>query len=266
MNELIKIENKTFNNKTIQAVRARELYEHLKLDKSHWSRWYKKNIVENPFAEEFIDWERFAIMANGNETLDFIISLDLAKKLAMQARTPEGEEVRNYFLECEKKAFHNYTLKDELLLSVIRASSDIDRALAINSYEREYVIPLENKVEEQCVVIETMEPKVEFYDMVVESSSTFSMQEVAKVLNFEGVGRNKLFAFLREKKILDKNNIPYQQYVEQGLFRLIETTWTHPSSGDVMVNTKTVVYQKGLDYISKILLKEGYKQFGIDNE
>ncbi len=30
MNELIKIENKTFNNKTIQAVRARELYEYLK--------------------------------------------------------------------------------------------------------------------------------------------------------------------------------------------------------------------------------------------
>lgn len=29
---------------------------------------------------------------------------------------------------------------------------------------------------------------------------------------------------------------------------------------------QTVVYQKGLDYISKILLKEGYKQFSIGNE
>ena len=45
----------------------------------------------------------FVIMTNGNETTDFAVTIDLAKKLAMQVRTEKGEMVRNYFLECEKR-------------------------------------------------------------------------------------------------------------------------------------------------------------------
>ena len=44
MNELIKIQT---NEQGQQLVNARELYLGLGLDKSQWSRWYKKNIQEN---------------------------------------------------------------------------------------------------------------------------------------------------------------------------------------------------------------------------
>ena len=49
-------------------------------DKSHWSRWSKSNIVGNPFTLENVDYVGFAIMANGNETTDFALTIDLAKK------------------------------------------------------------------------------------------------------------------------------------------------------------------------------------------
>ncbi|SNS21875.1 AntA/AntB antirepressor [Anaerovirgula multivorans] len=42
-------------------------------------------------------------MANGNETVDFAVSLEFAKHIAMMARTAKSHEYRSYFLELEKK-------------------------------------------------------------------------------------------------------------------------------------------------------------------
>lgn len=103
MKELIQLNSQTINGNTVETVSARELYEQLGLDKSNWSRWSKSNIVDNPFAVENSDYVGFVIMTNGNETTDFAVTIDLAKKLAMQVRTEKGEMVRNYFLECEKR-------------------------------------------------------------------------------------------------------------------------------------------------------------------
>lgn len=98
-----------------------------------------------------------------------------------------------------------------------------------------------------------MKPKADFYDTVANTESLFSMADVAKTLDM-GIGRNKLFAFLRDKGILDKDNHPYQKYVDAGYLRLIEN---HCKAGDNDVVYKcTYVKQRGIDYIRKILLKE----------
>ena len=39
----------------------------------------------------------------GNETYDFALSIDFAKKLSMLARTETGEKIRKYFIDVEKK-------------------------------------------------------------------------------------------------------------------------------------------------------------------
>ena len=103
MNELIPLQPQTINGNAVETVSARELYEALGLDKSHWSRWTKKNILNNQFAVENSDYVGFAIVVNGNETTDYALVIDFAKKLAMQVKTMQGEQVRNYFIECEKK-------------------------------------------------------------------------------------------------------------------------------------------------------------------
>ncbi|WP_176121907.1 phage antirepressor KilAC domain-containing protein, partial [Clostridium beijerinckii] len=71
---------------------------------------------------------------------------------------------------------------------------------------------------------------------------------VAKVLGIRRMGRNRLFALLRDKKVLDKNNIPYQQYVDLGYFRVLEQKYSVPS-GETKINIKTMVFQKGIDFI-----------------
>lgn len=94
-------------------------------------------------------------------------------------------------------------------------------------------------------------PKVEFFDAVADSKTAIPMGEVAKILD-RNIGRNKLFAILRKKKILMGSNIPYQTYIDAGYFRVIETKYTKPN-GDVCINVKTLVLQKGVDYIRKVL-------------
>lgn len=102
--------------------------------------------------------------------------------------------------------------------------------------------------------VNEMKPKAEFYDDVTGSTDTIDIGNVAKVLNVPNVGRNKLFAFLRKKNILNRRNEPYQEYVDRGYFRQIETRWER--DGTTHINLKTVVFQKGLDFIRKLLVKE----------
>lgn len=83
------------------------------------------------------------------------------------------------------------------------------------------------------------------------------MNEVAKCLDFAKMGRNNLFKFLCDKNILMNNNLPYQQYIDGGYFRVIEQKYTG-KDGMPQISYKTLVYQKGLDYIRQLLIKNGF--------
>lgn len=97
---------------------------------------------------------------------------------------------------------------------------------------------------------EVMRPKAEFYDAVANSESTIDIGTVAKVLSIPGIGRNNLFKVLRAAGILMPSNQPYQRYVDAGYFKIIEQKWEDPS-GEVRISTKTVVYQKGVEFIRR---------------
>ena len=109
--------------------------------------------------------------------------------------------------------------------------------------ERAARLEAENKVK-------LLEPKGQFYDDVAGSKDSIEMGHVAKVLGIKRMGRNRLFSLLREKKVLDKNNIPYQQYVDSGYFRIVEQKYSMPS-GEIKINIKTMVFQKGIDFIGR---------------
>lgn len=229
MNELIRIEEK--NNK--QVTRARELYDFLELESKNWSRWYKHNIEENDFFIEGQDFKGFFIMKNGNETKDFWISIDMAKHLAMSQKTQKSFTLREYFIKIEQAWNTPEMIMKRALEFANQRAAEATQKLLDNKY------------------------KIDFYDDVTGSDTTAEIGTVAKVLNFRLVGRNTLFSILREQGILQKDNMPFQTYVDRGYFRVVESKWNTPN-GDVKVNYKTVVYQKGIDYISKLLKNLGY--------
>ena len=113
------------------------------------------------------------------------------------------------------------------------------------------LIVAQNIISQKDRQIEEMKPKADFFDAVADSKTAISMNEVAKVLNIKGYGRNNLFEFLRENKVLDRWNVPYQKYVDNGWFRVIEQHYQ--KNGEPIVTTKTLVYQKGVDGIRKMI-------------
>lgn len=101
--------------------------------------------------------------------------------------------------------------------------------------------------------LDRAQPAIDFYKAVTDSKTAIPMSQVAKVLDM-GVGRNKLFAFLRDEGVLMKSNEPYQEYVDRGWFRVVEQKYTR-ADGETHINIKTLVYQKGLSEIRRLYEK-----------
>jgi anti-repressor protein len=110
------------------------------------------------------------------------------------------------------------------------------------------------RVERLALENKEMKPKAEFFDAVTDSKTALPIGDVAKVLDM-GIGRNKLFQFLREMRILTSDNRPYQEYIDRGYFRVIEQKYDK-GYGEVGINIKTLVFQKGVDFIRRKLLEQ----------
>ena len=85
----------------------RNLYEFLGLNLSHYSSWCKRNILNNPFATEGIDYLPFRLKSEnpkigGRPTYDYKLTSDFAKQLSMTVKNERGQEARKYFIACEQ--------------------------------------------------------------------------------------------------------------------------------------------------------------------
>jgi len=98
------------------------------------------------------------------------------------------------------------------------------------------------------------DPKSEAYDVLLSGNNAQTIAQVAKSF---GTGRNRLFTLLRQRRVLMQNNLPYQEYLERGYFRVREVPTTQ---GNRIVNvTQTLVTAKGIDFLRKLLVEAELK-------
>lgn len=87
---------------------ATKLYEFLELNPSNYSKWFRKNITENEFAEENVDYFPFVLqyesLVGEKERKDAKLTASFAKKLSMMQKNQKGEAARNYFVGIENGA------------------------------------------------------------------------------------------------------------------------------------------------------------------
>lgn len=100
--------------------------------------------------------------------------------------------------------------------------------------------------------IQEQKPLVDFANQVSDATDLIDMRTMAKLLkdNNINIGRNRLYDFLRIKKILMKDNQPYQQYIDSGYFKVNEYTYTN-SFGQIKTNRQTFITGKGQLFIAK---------------
>lgn len=103
--ELIKISEQ--NGK--QAVSARDLHAFLEV-KNHFTQWFDDN--KSQFDED-VDYQAIKVFLKhsnapgGTNRIDYALTLDCAKELAMLSKVEKGKQARRYFIECEKKLREN---------------------------------------------------------------------------------------------------------------------------------------------------------------
>lgn len=202
MHELIPLQP---HDTLTQAVNARELHAFLD-SRQDFSTWIKKRIADYDFVEDQ-DFVRFhkKMEANNATLVEYSISLDMAKELSMVERNEQGKQARRYFIECEKR----------LKSSMTRLSY----AQALRAYADE--VEAREKLEQQLALAE---PKVEYFDALVDRNLLLNFTTVAKEL---GVKRKVLIGYLLENKYIyrdqNSNLLPYSQHTPH-LFEVKEYT------------------------------------------
>ena len=217
MHELISLQP---HDTLIQAVNARELHSFLE-SKQDFSNWINNRIERY----EFVENEDFILVLNqqnkvsnkiienpknpknkgGRPTKEYFLTLDMAKELAMVENNDKGKEARRYFIECEKR------LKGPM--------TRLSYAQALRAYADE--VEAREKLEQQLALAE---PKVEYFDALVNRNLLLNFTTVAKEL---GVKRKVLIGYLLENNYIyrDANNnlLPYSQHTPH-LFEVKEYT------------------------------------------
>lgn len=236
MNEVIKV---TVNDNHEPIVSGRQLHEALGV-KTEYKKWFSR-MTEYGFNEneDFLKvTQKCLTSSTGQNTIDHIIKLDMAKEIAMIQRTDKGKEVRQYFIQVEK----DFNSPEKIMA----------RALLM----------ADKKVHKLEAQIEADRPKVLFADAVSASKSSCLIGELAKILKQNGIdiGQNKLFQWLRSNGYLisrrgESWNQPTQKSMQLGLFELKKTNINH-ADGHTTVNTTTKVTGKGQQYFINKFLSE----------
>lgn len=241
MNELIKI-----NYETEQpTVSARDLHEQLSIG-TEFAKWFSR-MCEYGFSYERDYLE--VIVKNdenskgGRPATDYNISIDMAKQICMIQRTPEGKQIRQYFIDLEKA----WNTPEQIMARALKmADAEMERLKADNQY-----LIADNK---------RMRPKEIFADAVATSHTSILIGDLAKLLKQNGIetGQKRLFEWMRENGYLIKRkgsdwNMPTQKAMELGLFEVKESTVNNPD-GSVRINRTTKVTGKGQQYfVNKFL-------------
>lgn len=241
MNELLRINYNT----EMPTVSARDLHEKLNIG-TQYTKWFER-MAEYGFSEN-VDFQAISqkrLTAQGNETtyIDHNISIDMAKQICMIQRSPEGKQIRQYFIDLEKA----WNTPEQIMARALKmADKTIDELKESNA-----VLLADNQ---------RMKPKEIFADVVATSHTSILIGDLAKLLKQNGIeiGQKRLFNWLRENGYLIKRkgsdwNMPTQKSMDLGIIEIKESTVNNPD-GSVRINKTPKVTGKGQQYfINKFL-------------
>lgn len=135
---------------------ARKLYAFLELEPKNYSHWCKRNILENEFAEENVDFMAFVIKDernfNPNPTQDFKLTAHFAKKLSCKGNGERAEQAREYFSTLDDKVKEISINRSQLSQST-QALFGIIESMAKQELEQKRQAEQLNRIEQKQEVI-----------------------------------------------------------------------------------------------------------------
>ena len=176
----------------------------------------------------------------GNQEATFLTE-DGLYEVCMQSRKPIAKQM--------KKEIKQYLKSIRLTGAAIPEGKEQEM---VNYYFSGLSAELQGQIVNE--LIEKNKELQQFYDDLMNTQGLMSINTMAKELE---IGEYKLFSFLREKKVFfydkDMVNVPYERFRKEGKFA-VKKTPCH----DGNIRSVTYATKKGLDYVRKLLRKNGY--------
>lgn len=247
MNELIKL-----NYDTEQPiVSARELHKALEIEK-RFSAWFDTN------SQGFAEGEDFTSVLISTEVpnnggfqrrklQDYAVSVDMAKHICLMSRTDKGKQCRQYLIDLEKA----WNTPEQIMARALRVADQ-----AVNSLKERCAF-LGGQIVEQQKVIEELQPKASYYDMILQCKDLIATTVIAKDY---GMSAKKFNAMLHDMGIQFKQGstwVLYSDYQGKGYLK----TKTHNYA-----DTEGVQHSKEHSYWTqkgRLFLYDFLKQRGI---
>lgn len=182
------------------------------------------------------------IPSNGGEQKAKVIVKSDIYRLIVRSKLESADEFESWIF-------------DEIMPTIEKTGAYIEegREQEMVSY---YFSSLSQETQGKIVneLIEKNKELQQFYNDLMNTEGLMDINTVAKEL---GIGEYHLFAYLRGKKVFfynkDKVNIPYERFRKEGKFAVKETP-----CHDGQIRNVTYATKKGLEYIRKLLRKDGY--------
>ena len=242
MQELIALNTIEFDGSEQQTVNARELHAFLEVGKD-FSTWLKDRIEKYDFIEN-VDYVRFSPESGktpygGRPSVEYHISLSMAKELCMVERNEKGKQARQYFIECERVAKQKLTAQPAL--------PSYSEALRQLADQIDHNKELQEKIEQD-------KPKVEYCDQIVADNGSMTITKAAKVI---GYPPRKFKDYIRQIGWLYANaDTPMQHVITSGYMVLRYAHWTD-NDGNYVEKPYAHITAKGMFAIYKRMRKEG---------
>ena len=244
MNELLRV---NYDSDRI-TLSARELHEFLGI-KTKYKDWFPRMVAYG--FDENVDYRTMAqkrATAQGNETTynDHEITLDMAKEIAMIQRSEKGKQVRQYFLELERK----WNSPEAVMNRALEYSRKQVQALLQTNEKLE----LENKMKDQQ--LNELKPKADYYDQILQTKSLVLISQIAKDY---GLGAPTMNKKLHELGVQYKQGgqwLLYSKYQNKGYTHSRTINITR-SDGRSDVRMQTEWTQKGRLFLYELLRKNG---------
>lgn len=180
---------------------AKKLYEFLELNPSNYSKWCRRNILENEFAEENIDYWAFVPKDerefNPNPTQDFKLTARFAKKLSMTQKNERGEQAREYFTRVEDGA-------KKMILQLQDMSPQLQYMIKVEQEQKRQA----QEIAEVKDMVQTSVTRVESIREVVSLDTTSWREDTRNLVNkiAQGLGGGQAFQQVRAEsyELLEK--------------------------------------------------------------
>ncbi|GAA4666603.1 antA/AntB antirepressor family protein [Bartonella pachyuromydis] len=244
MEKLIAIQHNTIKNETVQTVNARDLHAFLEV-KARFNDWIVTRIKECNFREnqDFISFTKNLVKPQGGRpSIEYYLTLDMAKHLSMIERNDKGHEAREYFIECERRA-------KQAVTSQIDYSSP-KAMIGFLNY-------LQGQIDQKDSIIEDLTPKAMALESLQRHNGLFGLTEAAKILEMQP---KQFIQFLQKKgwvyrRAAGGNLLPYQDKIQKQLMDC-PTITLQTASGIEKVIPCAKITTKGMGLLSQELKRQ----------